>query len=331
MGSGDPIVSIITPTFNHERYLRQGLASAIAQTDPRWELVIVDDGSDDGTEAIARSIDDPRIRYVRRDHLGIMHLGDSYNLALGMTSGPFVAILEGDDFWPPDKIERQLRTFDDPGIVLSWGRAIVVDEAGVVQRSGKSRRVSTGAKDRTPGQNVRMFLERNFVSACTVMCRRDALLRIGGFQQPDGVPTTDYPTWLELCRVGRFTASPELLGYYRKHQGQVSVRWKPEMDHVLDWGTRFVEQLSDEERRALGLSLGEAYRIRRERHAFLDYASGRMALEERNDAGARASFRRALRNGTWTTRSKAAVGLGFAVLGLDLERLAAAVSRVTGK
>jgi glycosyltransferase involved in cell wall biosynthesis len=331
LSSSEPVVSIVTPTFNHERYIRQCLESAIAQTDPRWEQIVVDDGSDDGTEAIVRSMEEPRIRYIRRGHRGIMHLAEAYNLALEMSRGAFIAVLEGDDFWPTDKIERQLRHFDRPEIVLSWGVTGITNEAGELQETHPKANAISRMQGRTQGEIIRSLLNYNFVPAVTVMCRRDALEKIGGFQQPDGLPTTDYPTWLELCRVGQFASAYDLLGFHRMHDRQASVQNKAEMDLVLYWGTRFIERLPASERDALGVSLEEAHQVERKRKGYLDYAAGRARLGEHQGPQARVLFRQALRNGSGMTRLKACFGLGFSYLGLDLERIVSATNRLLGR
>ncbi len=325
------VVTIVTPTFNHERYIGRCLESAIAQTDGRWELIVVDDGSTDRTGEIVQAMDDPRIRYVYREHLGIMHLADSYNLALEMATGEFIAVLEGDDFWPADKIERQLGMFDRPEIVLTWGRVGVTDEAGDHVRTTPSTAVMGRMRDPTQTQVLRMLLKKNVIPASSVICRRDALIGIGGFQQPDGIPTTDYPTWLELCRVGRFSSSDAVLGFHRKHRGQVTVLMKAEMDLVLDSGTRFIERLSDPERASLGVSMAEAHDIERDRHGYLSYEAGRAALAAGKDELARAAFRKAMRSGSVSTRAKASLGLGCSYSGLDLERLITAANWARGR
>jgi glycosyltransferase involved in cell wall biosynthesis len=327
----EPVVSIITPTFNHERYIRQCLESAIAQTDPRWEQLVIDDGSDDDTEAIIRSIDDPRIRYTRRDHLGIMHLAASYNMALQMARGEFVAVLEGDDFWPANKIERQLPLFDRPEIVLAWGRAGLVSEGGELERTAPKPTFIARMQGRTQGETIRSLLTTNFIPAGTVMCRRDALLRMGGFQQPDGIVTTDYPTWLAMCRAGTFASANEVLGFHRRHGDSAGHSNKAQMSLVLDWGARFVERLPDDERAALGLTVDEAHHVERRRGAYLDYGTGRTALEAGRVREARALFRNGLRGGSRTTRLKAAFALMCSYLGLDLEQIARVGHRVLGR
>lgn len=327
MSGSEPVVSVITATFNHERFIRRCLESVISQTDSRWEQIVVDDGSDDGTEAIIRTISDPRIQYRRMPHRGIMQLAESYNLALQMSRGAFVAVLEGDDFWPADKIERQLRLFDRPETVLTWGRAVVTNEAGEALGTIPSAAVVSRWRRPGPGQAARLLLEANPIPACTVMCRREALARIGGFQQPGGIPTADYPTWLQLCRVGSFVSSNEVLGFHRRHRNQVTVQMKSVMDLVLDWGTQFVERLPSNERAALGLSLKRAQQIRRNRHGYLDYAAGRAALGVSNRELARGLFRQALKNGAGMTRIKASIGWSCALFGVDFESLVAGANR----
>jgi glycosyltransferase involved in cell wall biosynthesis len=327
----EPIVSIITPTFNHERYIRDCLESAIAQTDPRWEQLVIDDGSTDRTEAIVRSFEDPRIRYVRREQLGIMHLAASYNIALGMARGEFVAVLEGDDLWPADKIERQLPLFDRPEVVLAWGRARLVSEIGEYERTVPTSAFIARMQRRSPGETIRSLLRTNFVPAGTVMCRRDALLRIGGFQQPEDIVTTDYPTWLELCRVGWFASADQVLGFHRRHSDSAGHSNHDEMSLVLYWGARFVERLPDLERERLGVTVAEAHHVERLRRAYLDYGSGRTALEGGHVQQARALFRNGLRHGSRTTQMKSAFGLTCAYLGLDLEQIARVGYRIRGR
>ena len=92
-------------------------------------------------------------------------------------------------------------------------------------------------------------------------------MSIGGFQQPEGIPTTDYPTWIEMCRVGSFACTNQVLAFHRKHDRQVSFQMKEEMVFVLDCGTRLVERLSPDERAALGVSIDGVRRMERHRQA----------------------------------------------------------------
>src|SRR5688572_10419542 len=99
-----PLVTILSPTFNQERYVSQCIESALAQTYPHWEQIFVDDGSTDATREVIASYRDPRIRLIALPHRGLGALAESYNEALAVARGSLVGILEGDDAWPADKL-----------------------------------------------------------------------------------------------------------------------------------------------------------------------------------------------------------------------------------
>jgi hypothetical protein len=326
----EPVVTIITPTYNHARYIRDTLESTRAQTDGRWEQIVVDDGSSDETAAIVEAFDDPRVRLVRREHRGIMHLAETYNAALELARGRYIAVLEGDDFWPSDKIERQLPLFDRPDIVLTWGVAEITEEAAWFLHLTPPPGAPARLRNRSQAEYVRVLLERNVIPAGTVMARRDALVSIGGFQQPADVPTTDYPTWLALCRVGRFAVTTEVLGAHRRHADQVTKRMKSEMTLAVDWGIRYIKGLPSAERRALGLSDRVLRTIELHRRGYLDYEAGRLALDQGRRAEARALLRRAARTASPGVRLKAGVALLAALVGLDVDGVMAIAKRVRG-
>lgn len=304
-----PLVTIITPTFDHRRYIGTCLESVLAQTEGRWEQIVVDDGSTDGTDSIVRAVGDPRIRLARHRHRGIGHLADAYNEGLAAARGEFVAVLEGDDYWPPDKLERQVPAFDDPDVVLSWGRAKEIDPDGrairLIPSPGRVRRTMGASR----GAAMRALLEGNPIPSCTVMCRRSALLAVGGFHQPDGIPTVDLPTWLELCRVGLFAPSETILGCYRRHPSQVTRRMASEMQRTIGWATRYVASLPAAERLSLGVTIGDARRIERHTRSAMELLAGRQAARDGRRGEAVARLRSAARTGGAGTRLKALAAL----------------------
>ncbi|HRK22833.1 MAG TPA: glycosyltransferase family A protein, partial [Fimbriimonadaceae bacterium] len=117
-----PAVSILTPTYRHAAFIESTIASVQAQTFEDWEMLVLDDGSDDGTADLAEAIGDPRVRVFREPHRGIERLEETYNRGLAEARGDLVAILEGDDLWPAEKIAIQVPDFDDPSVVLSAGK-----------------------------------------------------------------------------------------------------------------------------------------------------------------------------------------------------------------
>src|SRR5215204_5274667 len=98
MQARQPIVSIITPVYNAERFIARCIGSVLEQTYGRWEQLIIDDGSNDGTRQIIESFHDARIKYLPLPHRGLTALAESYNHGVSQASGELVAVLEGDDF-----------------------------------------------------------------------------------------------------------------------------------------------------------------------------------------------------------------------------------------
>ncbi len=104
---GPHLISCVVPVFNGERYLREALESILAQTYRPLEIIVADDGSTDGTPAIVASFGD-QVRYARRSNAGP---AAARNLGLGAAQGQFVAFLDADDLWHPEKCARQMARF----------------------------------------------------------------------------------------------------------------------------------------------------------------------------------------------------------------------------
>ena len=219
------LVSIISPTYNQERYVAQCIESALAQTYPDWEQIFVDDGSTDGTRDVIASYRDPRIRLIALPHRGLAALAESYNAALAVARGSLVGILEGDDAWPPGKLERQVAAFDDPGTLLSWGRGALIDAEGRPIRVMTTMKGAKGdARVESSAAFHRLTRENFFIPSVTVMVRRSALDAIGGFRQTGSSLFVDLPTWLWLTLRGDGTVAylDSELGIYRHHASGTS-------------------------------------------------------------------------------------------------------------
>jgi glycosyltransferase involved in cell wall biosynthesis len=181
----DTRVSILTPTYNHEGFISDCIKSVLKQSYPHWELLILDDGSTDATPKIARSFEDPRIRYLRQENQGRSRLRETYNWGLRQARGGLVAILEGDDFWPQDKLEKQTPVFEDPEVVLSYGFCQKFVEGKVLGmvKCGYGKWPETVLNNKPVGAILPMLLslDGHQPPAVTVMARKSALERIGGF------------------------------------------------------------------------------------------------------------------------------------------------------
>lgn len=223
------LISILTPVFNQSSYIRETIHSVLAQTYRNWEWVILDDGSTDDTGDIIQRVKDGRIRYSFQDHTGANFHARTFNRALAMCSGDLIAMLDGDDYWPPKKLETQVKTFDDAGIVLSYGESFLVNRKGKkIGYVGLPKDPRIACNDPV-GSALETFLFDHscFMANSTVMVRRGTLSSLGGFIEAKDMGQ-DFPTWTRLSLEGRFSALPLCLGYYRKHASSTSSGRNPE-------------------------------------------------------------------------------------------------------
>ena len=329
-------VSILTPTFNHARFIEQCLSSVAAQTHRHWQQLVIDDGSTDGTYEIARRWTDPRLRVDRQPHVGIFGLAATYNAALHATDGEFVAILEGDDYWRPDKLEMLLPAFRDPDVVLAYGRTTVVIGSRPSQRSipddSFARRFGAQALSNDPvGAAAIAMLDTGipFTFPCSVVIRRSALEAIGGFKTAEGLGAVDYPTFLALAMAGRFAYVDRTVAYWRRHSDSGS--WSTHlqaMHAVVEHSRTFV----NEHGAGLGigvdrtLALERVWQRRLQRAAF---NSGRYLLLQSRWREAREQFIRALGSSYPPIAASGAVGYVASLAHRDLEGILAALGRVS--
>jgi len=116
-----PLISVIIPVYNYDRYLAEAIESVLSQTYHHLEAIVVDDGSTDQSAEIARSFAARGIRYCYQVHAGI---GPARNKGVELAQGDFLAFLDADDRWPQYKTERQLRAFEsDPTLEMVFGQA----------------------------------------------------------------------------------------------------------------------------------------------------------------------------------------------------------------
>jgi hypothetical protein len=141
-----------------------------------------------------------------------------------MARGDYIAVLEGDDYWPAHKLDAQLPSFDMDDIVLSWGM-FSFDLGGVVTEADENiYRPLPNCKSMTHS-----LLIKNHIPAVTVMIRKKPLVQLGGFYQPEGTLSVDISTWARLSLIGTFRFVPEMLGIWRQHPNQTTQRNRGEM------------------------------------------------------------------------------------------------------
>ncbi len=331
-----PLVSIITPTYNHEKYINECVASVIAQTYDHWEQVVMDDGSTDATPSIVKQYNDPRIRYLWQENRGIGALDKNYNRALSLCRGELIAILEGDDTWPPTKLETMVGAFLDPEVVLAFGKSQDIDEKGVA-RSRESRTSRLRSKLphsvllNDPIRSATPYLlsanGQTFIPPSTVVVRRSALESIGGFQKAEGVSPVDVPTFIRLSLIGEFHFFDEILGNRRHHAQSATVQNLRTMTDIAEtFALACAEDpsfgLTAEQRKAV-LSSWNAVKFSAE------FWLGRICLLNRDCKQARRHFAAALGASDIPIVVAAALGWVLSWFKFDLEGIARMAGRAT--
>ena len=245
----DPLISIITPTYNHELYIRECIKSVIAQNYNNWEMIIVDDGSTDQTWEIIQQYvgEDNRIHAFRQENKGIWRLAETYNFALANSRGKLIAILEGDDMWPLTKLSIQVPAHESGGYNLSFGQIQSINASGVLlskQVYPNVKRHSYLLKENSRGLFLRLLRGEFNIPAVTILLNKGALIEAGGFQQPHYLPVVDYPTCLILSSYGAGAGFiNEILGFWRRYPNQSTRLYAPSMfSGVYRFAWEFAEQ-----------------------------------------------------------------------------------------
>lgn len=160
-----PLVSVIMNCFNGEKYLREALDSVLAQTYTNWELIFWDNQSTDQSAEIFKSYDDPRFKY----YYALEHtlLYEARNYAISRSQGEFIAFLDVDDWWDPEKLEKQIPLFDDPEVGLAYGNYWFENER-------KGTRKVVHRKQLPSGRILNELLKQYVVGLLTIVIRRQA-------------------------------------------------------------------------------------------------------------------------------------------------------------
>lgn len=331
------LVSIITPTYNHQDFIGPCIDSVLSQTYEAWEIIIVDDGSNDDTLETAQKYAklDKRIKVFPRANVGIFELAETYNFGLEQASGEFVAILEGDDVWEPNKLELQMRAFaSNPDAILSWGDAEITSTT--LDPIGPSR-TDDGGENRSAFDNRpvgallnELYLE-NIIAAVTIVVRRKELDAIRGFQGRDNLPLVDYPTLLALAVRGPFAYVGETLAQWRWHPNQVTKSYHPQIiERVRELALEHFDGLSNSIRKEVALTRDEIEGRFKSTLQNSYVQSGRYKLVQKRFSDARSDYFRALFFPGLTgpsNRLVALAGIASSFGGMDLEWLA----RLLGK
>jgi glycosyltransferase involved in cell wall biosynthesis len=212
-----PLVSVITPAYNAERFLAVAVRSSLEQTWPNIEVLVVDDGSTDGTAELARCLAaaDDRVRVIEKAHAGV---SAARNAAFAVARGEFLCFLDADDMMLPDRVERQvsfLRLFPACDLVFSD--------------------IYIGDRELTPVKFVckrppvlpvnELLLYRNWIGMLSPLLRASLRRKVGGFDEKL-THSEDWDYWIRCAEVGNLSYLPGPVIVKRSHEGQASEDWR---------------------------------------------------------------------------------------------------------
>jgi glycosyltransferase involved in cell wall biosynthesis len=273
----EPRVTVLLPVYNADRFLDRAIASILAQSFRDFELLAIDDGSQDASaarlEAHARR--DPRVRVVRREHAGI---AATLNAGLSLARGEVVARMDADDVALPRRLELQVELLDrEPDVVCVGGAYEVID--------AKGRRITRVRPPCGSDEIEAAALEgRSPICHPAAMYRRRSVLAAGAYDV--SVPVAqDYDLWLRLMDVGRLANLSEVVLQFRYHPGSLSESRQAEQ---MDCVRRLC--VAARERRGLGgaPSLLRPWRPGRDRrsrqHFAIDWSRSAWRIGERRTA-----------------------------------------------
>lgn len=208
-----PAVSVILPVHNAGPYLHRAIASILEQSFRELELIVIDDGSTDGSGAVIASFTDPRIRAFVQPNQGIVA---TLNRGIELARGRYIARMDADDESLPDRLAMQVAMLDaDPGIAVAATFVDLIDPEG--------RPAGQWASDRAaPDEaSIRALLPRtNCIAHPSVMIRRSALGRMRYEPKQQGME--DWDLWLRMAARGlRIAKLPEALVRYRVHGASI--------------------------------------------------------------------------------------------------------------
>ena len=202
-------VSVIMNCLNAEPYLREAMDSVVAQTYSNWEIIFWDNASRDGSGAIAKSYGE-RVRCFKGD--ATVPLGQARNLAIAEAKGRYLAILDCDDVWLPEKLERQVAMLErDQALGLVFSDCHFMDSSGTFQGTF-FQRVPPPAGDPC----LALLSGPNFIPGPTVVMRSDAVRKVGAYN-PAYRYVESYELFLRLARAYGVAYLDDLLARYRLH------------------------------------------------------------------------------------------------------------------
>jgi len=252
----EPLISIITATYNHENYIAECIESVLCQTYENWEMIIVDDASTDKTPYIVEQYakKDYRIKFIRNEkNNGPLFFDVTFNLALKEAKGEWIGWLDGDDVFVQKSLEIRVYALNELPEDKRNNISMVHGRYGMIWMDSKSidlpilyygnyenPKYSPIIRN-TPASMALIWLLQgfNFITPGTLLLNKEKLLKIGGFKQiPREIKLVDFCTWAFLALEGEWLYIPKVLYFWRRHTNSITMQYHEDI-------TRYIIQFSE--------------------------------------------------------------------------------------
>ena len=215
-------ISVVIPSYNRKDFLKRSIDSAINQTKKPLEIIVVDDGSTDGTETMIKS-DYDFVKFIKQKNKGV---SAARNIGIKVSIGEWICFLDSDDEWKKDKLEKQINAMkSNPGYKFFHSNEIWIKNGLRINQKKKHKKYGGDIFDKC--------LDMCRISPSSVMIDKTVFDEVGNFNE-DLVVCEDYELWLRICDKYRiFFIDEPLIIKYGGHQGQLSYSIKSIENHRI--------------------------------------------------------------------------------------------------
>jgi glycosyltransferase involved in cell wall biosynthesis len=216
-------VDVIIPAFNSLTWIEQTIDSVLSQTHKDIMVYIIDDGSTDGTEILVRSLRDKRVKYYKKKNGGV---SSARNYGIDISNSPFIAFLDSDDLWMPDKLEKQLELLkSDSSLGMVYGSHYIIDDNNIIQRNN----IAHGS-----GWLFGELVKGNCItgSASMVLTKSEVLEKAGLFRE-DLINGEDWELWMRISKISTIDFVPDILASIRVHKASAQQSTEKMSDALL--------------------------------------------------------------------------------------------------
>ncbi|MGA9379389.1 MAG: glycosyltransferase [Phormidium sp.] len=222
-----PLISVVIPVYNGEKTIKETIISVLSQTFRDFELIVINDGSQDRSLEIVSSVKDERLKVFTYPNAG---LSASRNRGISLASGKYISFIDADDMWTPDKLELQLKALQEnseAAVAYSWTK--YVDESGQFLRRGSHISVSGDVF-------ADLLLNDILENGSNALIRKEVFDKVGGFDETL-LGSEDWDMWLRIALHYHFVAVPLPQILYRLSQSSMSaniLKMEAETQRVRD-------------------------------------------------------------------------------------------------